>query len=489
MRLKLIGIPAERAGKPTRILTSMSSKAALALALYLAVMAAAGAAPLAGVNPTSTANKELHQAARAISKEGPNESSFTFYGITVYGVVDIGLGYQSHGVRLADAFPPGLEYVVSKNSGPSMLTLAPNALSSSKIGVQGDEALTADISAIFAAETQFVPTSLRLADGPKTLAVKGENPASVQAFGDSNKAGQIFGGQAWLGLASKHYGTLTFGRQYSLFLDQVLAYDVMNASHAFSLIGYQGGAQAGASTEDARLDRSIKYAIKLEPFRLGALYAFGAPDRPTTHAYQFDLGYDLAPASIDITYGHINDSVSAAPLTPYQAAIAPRGAIAATVSDNNAFAAFAKYAVTPQIEATFGYEQIEYQNPGHPLSEGTHTIGGYVLAAIDNNAYALHRHLDYFWVGGRYAITPLTTVALTYYRSTQNSYAPVACGDSSLPSCSGQLQAVSAMALFRVTKYWEFYIGSMYSQASNGLASGYANRSTIDPVAGIRLSF
>jgi len=33
------------------------------------------------------------------------------------------------------------------------------------------------------------------------------------------------------------------------------------------------------------------------------------------------------------------------------------------------------------------------------------------------------------------------------------------------------------------------YVGAMYSQVSNGLASGFLHRSTIDPTAGLRFQF
>jgi predicted porin len=422
-----------------------------------------------------------------------NESDtddLTFHGITLYGTIDIGVAYQNHGVKLSQDFPPGLEYVVSKNSNKSLFTLAPNALSSSKVGLEGHEQLTDDLSLIFQLETQFVPTSLRLADGPKTLVKNAGRVLSDQtASGDSNKAGQVFGGQVWGGVATANFGTLTFGRQSSLFLDDVLAYDPASASHAFSVVGYQGAAQAGASTEDARLDYSFKYVVKLQSFRFGGLYQFGADDRPASRVYQFAAGYDLEGGAIDLAYSHVNDSIEAASLNAEELLTAPRNSIAGTVSDNDAFGAFARYALAADVEIFLAYEFIEFRNPGHPLFVGDRTIGGYVLGAVDNSAFPRPRHLDYFWAGVRYAITPRAELTLTYYRSTQNSYGAAHCANDSLPTCSGALQALSAFGVFNLDKRWDIYAGAMYSQVSDGLASGFLNRSSVDPMAGVRFTF
>jgi predicted porin len=460
-----------------------------AASLLIPALAHAAAADSAPPDPTSSPTS-ASAAAPAEAKAKVKDDSLTFHGITLYGVVDVGVAYQSHGAKLNGDFPPGLEYVVAKNSGKSLVSLAPSALSQSKIGLRGKERLTDDLSAVFQLETQFVPTSGRLADGPGSLVRNNGRPLAAQsANGDSGKAGQDFAGQAWAGLASKSFGTLTFGRHYNLFLDDVIAYDPMAASHAFSIVGYFGSAQAGASTEDSRLDNSLRYALKKGSVRLVGLYELGGRDRPDTRAYQFDLGYDLPRGSVDLTYGHINDSVSASPLTAAQRLTAPHDSLAASVSDNTAFGAFAKFDVTRSAKFFAAYEHIEYENPRHPLAVGDNTIGDYVLGVVNNAAFPNHRHVDFIWTGVRYAVAPKVELTLAYYRENQNSYGAVSCSISASPRCSGDLQALSALAVLKVTKRWNLYSGAMYSQVANGLASGFLNRSSVDPMAGVRLSF
>ena len=64
-------------------------------------------------------------------------------------------------------------------------------------------------------------------------------------------------------MASKTYGTLTYGLQSGLLLDNFAKYDPQSQAQAFSVIGYSGFASGGGATETARFD-SIKYLIAKE---------------------------------------------------------------------------------------------------------------------------------------------------------------------------------------------------------------------------------
>ena len=48
-----------------------------------------------------------------VTKGDPNNSSLTWNGITLYGIVDVGLQYQSHGVPISPYFPAGSESIIS----------------------------------------------------------------------------------------------------------------------------------------------------------------------------------------------------------------------------------------------------------------------------------------------------------------------------------------------------------------------------------------
>jgi len=420
----------------------------------------------------------------------PGPPPITFHGITVYGVIDVAGTWQSHGVPLNNNFAPGLEYVISKNSRGSQFSVAPNALSQSKIGLKGNEHLIGDVSLVFQAEMHLVPTGFRLANGLKSVVNNNGRALTAQSSnGDSSKDGQVFAGMAYFGLSSKRFGTLTFGRQWSLFLDNVVIYDPVVASHALSVIGYQGAAQAGAGTEDARLDRSIKYTIRPGGHaRIIGMFQFGDEQAPTARAYGADVGYDLGNLSVDATYMHVNDSVTSGALTAAQFLTLPHGSLAASISDNNAFGAFAKYTL-PKAKLFAGYEHIEYENPHHDITAGYRTIGGFLLGVVNNAAYPRHRILQYAWVGARYSLTDRLDLTAAYYRVQQNSYALAKCGNTSSPLCSGHLNAETLLADYRLTRRFDVYTGAMYSRAANGLASGFLHTSSVDPMVGVRLSF
>ena len=147
-----------------------------------------------------------------------------------------------------------------------------------------------------------------------------------------------------------------------------------------------------------------------------------------------------------------------------------------------------RYEVGP-VKLYAGYENILFANPHFPLSAGTTIIGGYSLGTVNDTAFATKKDLQVFWTGAKYAATADLDLTAAYYHEAQNSFSGNGCADASLTSCSGQLDAVSFVADYRFAKRWDAYAGAMYSQVSNGLASGFLNRSTIDPTAGVRYQF
>jgi predicted porin len=389
----------------------------------------------------------------------------------------------------------GLEYLISKNSNHSQFSIAPNAMTSSNLGVKGTKELIPGVSALFNLQTAFLPTSGRLADGLGSLVQNNGVPIGAQTSNaDSSRNGQAFNSLAWAGLSSPTFGTLTFGRQYALTLDGVLAYDPMGGAGAFSVIGYQGATAGAGATEDARFDNSVKYRLNHGAFRASALYKFGASG---TTAYQAGVGVDHLGASFDAIYSHVNDAVTAAPLaslagiTPEELASAGSGLIAGTVSDNTSFMLLAKYH-TGSIQAFAGYEHMQFANPAHPLAVGSqlpNSGGGYSFGTVNNAAFTNQKVLQVFWVGAKYALRTDIDLMAAYYRESQNSFQGNGCSNNTFAACSGQLDAVSVVADYRFAKRFDVYAGAMYSTVSNGLANGFLHTSTIDPTVGFRITF
>ncbi len=108
--------------------------------------------------------------AQAQNLPTPTDASITWKGITLYGAVDIGLQFQTHGVAASDYFPAGTEAPIQKNSAGSVTAVTPNNLSQSRIGLAGAEPLGfGDWNGVFRVETFFNPQSGDLSDALKSL--------------------------------------------------------------------------------------------------------------------------------------------------------------------------------------------------------------------------------------------------------------------------------------------------------------------------------
>ena len=418
-----------------------------------------------------------------------DNDALTWDGITLYGVYDIGVAYQTHGTPLSNVWMVGLEYFIQKNSNKSITSIAPNGLSQSRIGIKGTEPITDDVSFVFNLDSGFDPQSGHLADALKSLTHNNGVPLANQtSAGDSSLAGQLFNRSAYAGLSSKDHGTLTLGRQNTLLLDNILAYDPMGGSYAFSVIGLSGTTAGMGDTEDARLDNSVKYFHTSGAVHGGALYQFGNTDSSPGEAWQGNLGFEYAGFALDAVYGRKKDAISAGSLNASQAPAQPAGSLVATVSDNTSYTIDGSYAAG-RYKLFLGYEHIRYENPSLPRAAGFTGLGGYYFGIVNNTAFPRPKIFKVSWGGARYSVTPEFDITGAFYRYDQDSFGASACSDSSQPTCSGALQAYSLMADYRLSKRLDIYGGVMYSKVSDGLASGFLHASTADPMLGFRFKF
>ena len=436
-------------------------------------------------------------------KAPPVNDSLTWNGITLYGLVDMGITYQNHAAPLSSTAGLGLNYLISKNSNGSYFGIGGNALSSSFVGLKGNVELTEGLSGVFNLQTGFNPWSGRLSDGLGSIVQNNGLAIGAQnSFADSAKDGQAFNVAAYAGLSSPIYGTLTYGRQSALTSDGVVNYDPMGNSGAFSLIGFQGATGGGGDTENRIFDNSFKYAVNVGPFRAAAeaqlRAGFGGA---TGNAFQGQIGTDYMGLSVDAIFSHVEDAITSAPL-PVGTLLSPtlinpgNGFVAGTVSDNTSFMLLAKYTIGP-VKILGGYEHMQFADPKNPLLAGDSIVGGYTLGTVNNANFATDKVLQVFWGGVRYAVRPDVDLSVAYYHEEQNSFqggTPATlnaahCSNASLAQCSGQLDAVSFVADYRFAKRFDAYAGIMWSQVSNGLANGFLQRDSIDPTVGMRFQF
>jgi hypothetical protein len=95
--------------------------------------------------------------------------ALAYYGITVYGAIDMGGGYDTHGTPFNQNIITGSEELIQKNSNKALWVLAPGGLSQSNIGIKGNEVITPGLNFVFDLNFGFDPYSFTAANGPKSL--------------------------------------------------------------------------------------------------------------------------------------------------------------------------------------------------------------------------------------------------------------------------------------------------------------------------------
>ena len=455
-----------------------------------------------------------------------SDDSITWHGITLYGIVDVGIQNQTHGAPISDYFVGGSAEVVQKNSNRAVTGVTPSNLSNSRIGLQGNEPIVGDWSGVFKLETYFNPQSGQISDALKSLVQNNGRSLATQTTNvDSSASGQTFI-QSYAGFSSKSFGTITFGRQNTVLADGVAKYDPNYASQAFSLIGISGTTAGGGDTQNRRLDSSVKYTGSFEGVaHLSAQYKFNQSTGSANTAYEVSLGGEFAGLSLDAYYAKIKDAVAVGALNAAQVntllvpaapvpggvsglcpnpipaggsciAASPSNALAATVSDNTTYALMGLYNLGV-VKFFAGYEHIKYANPDSPLNAGFN-VAAYTIAFVNvqsgaKSTYFNDKTLQVFWAGIRYTVVPQLDLVGAYYGYKQNAYGTgsnAGCSTSQSGTCSGTENVISFDADYRLTKRFDGFVGVMYSGVKDGLASGFDfSRTDITTTMGVRFKF
>jgi predicted porin len=444
----------------------------------------------------------------------------TWYGITLYGVIDAGFTYQTHGAPLDPRSPPGSAYLVQRYSRSARWDLAPNGLQNSFIGIKGTEPIAGDTSLVFALDAGFDPYSLKLTNGPGSAAHNAGVPQDQQtSWADSSRAGQFYNGNGYIGVSSPTYGTLTAFRQNSLTYDGVLEYDPMGASYAFSPIGWQGTTCGGGNTENCRQTTSLKYKLTVGQARVAAIWQFGGygQNNASNGAYQVGVGGDIpnlanGVLSFDVIYSWVKDSVSTAvlggstdangnPIPPFLPDV-----LTATISDNTAVMLLARYTNGP-LKLYAGFEQIRYSAPSDPQTAFTNIAGDFVCLGCQafNNTNIVNtnfgaagfadRIFDVYWTGAKYAVTSQLDVIAAYYHYQQHSHfgtptgGVMFCDGKEHAQCAGTLNAVSGVVDWKFAPKWDVYIGVFWSEFNGGLSNSFFVNDNVSTTAGLRFRY
>jgi len=462
-----------------------------------------------------------------------DDDSLCWKGICLYGTIDMGVTYQTHGAPATQFGGVQYQYFTTsgnpQSNGP-VFGVGSNQLSGSFIALRGKQEVADNLYAIFLLKTNFNPNYGVVSSGFQSITQNnGLAVANQNSFGDSSRNGQLFNDQAWVGLSNPTWGTVTIGRQYALTSDGVINYDPLASSGAFSAIGFFGATAGVGDTEQRIWDNAIKYTAAVGPvrFQVEVQPRAGQFSGGQGNAVEGGIGFDYAGFSFDVIGAKEDDAVSANTLNATQlkiingaAAITTAGGFGAgfnnsaisvggqgpglvqgNVSDNTGVQVLAKYGIG-QWKFYGGYENFRQVNPNNPLSAGSFLDGGYVLGAVNNNAFQTAKISQTSWVGTKYAVNSNFDLTLVWYHLTQNSWQATSrgnsgsavanfnpngnCTDASFATCSGSLDVVSFVVDWRFAKRFDVYAGVAWSETQNGFSNGILSLHPVaNPVAAL----
>jgi predicted porin len=454
-------------------------KLGMALAMAVASAGAASAADLPTKKGVTPAPVNCYASVWSWLDSTAADCPLSWGPFTLYGTVDVGVGYESNGAPYTAAWNNGVNSFITKQNYGSKWLFTPNGLSQSVVGVKASQSLAGiglpGWSVIATVETGFNPYYGYLADAQRSQVQNNGKALTLQgANADSSRTGQWDNSQAFVGLSNKTYGTLTVGRVNSLSLDAINSYDPMGGSYAFSPLGFSGSFAGFGNTEAARANTAVKYRLEVpDPsfyganFRVGGLVQWGGYDQGngTNGLYQGQVGADFnmfqgspfgGVLSMDFIGSWAKDAANMGTFTGTCTTLT-KGAFAgqttctsgipmfygnndlqATLSNDTGFLATAKYKVQA-LTVYGGYGWVKQANPSDDFLNGFKTIGGWdVPATITGNKlfptkwtnftnFNVPRMAPYFWVGAKYAITPQIDVTGSYYYQQQSDFNTSSC--------------------------------------------------------------
>ena len=195
-------------------------------------------------------------------------SAFAQSSVTLYGIVDQSIRFTTN----------------ANANNDHLFELTNGAVTNSRWGLKGSEALGNNLKAIFQLEGGFDPDTGR------------SNQASA-----TNPNGRLFGRQAYVGL-SGDFGTIKLGRQYTEGFNFFGDYDPLTIGN------YTANAWPFFLTQ-FRSDNVVSYGGKFGGLDVGASYGFGEqPGSMTKNQYWGTrAAYSFGPFGIGGVYQEIRD--------------------------------------------------------------------------------------------------------------------------------------------------------------------------------------
>lgn len=345
--------------------------------------------------------------------------------VTLYGSLDAGIVYANNA---------GGHAAWNQGSG---------ALSNTYFGLKGSEDLGGGLHAIFKLENGF-----NLNNGRDT------------------EAGSMFNRQAYVGLESDQYGSLTLGRQYDSMVDYLSP--LSEAGSGF------GNNLAAHPFDNDNLDESfsIKNAVKYQSanyagFKFGGLYGFSndAGQFANNRAWSVGASYGNGPLNVAAAYMQMNNSPS----------VANDGGATTPGAGNN-------FNLTAQTQRTLGAGANYTYGPATVGFVWTHTqyenliAGGGAGINPISIASGTNLHMDNFELNGSYALTPALALNAAYTFTDGKITGSNGTGDP-------KWHTVSLQADYSLSKRTDVYVEGVYQHASGQLGDAGQNVAMINTLS------
>ena len=332
--------------------------------------------------------------------------------VSLYGVLDGGLSY------------------VNNVGGSKNFTTADGLQSGNRWGLKGSEDLGGGLSTIFTLENGFNLTNGGLGQGSRE-----------------------FGRQAFVGLSSKSFGSVTIGRQYDSVVDYVSG--LTSAKQFATKLGAHVG-DVDNLYNSFRVNNSIKYtSANYAGFTFGGLYGFsnqannGAGSGfANNRAWSLGASYANGPFKFGIGYlevgtpnlstntgGAVNGDYSG---DFYSAKI---GSATVGVDKQRVFATGGSYKFGPaNVGFVYSNTQLKY-------------IGG-TGARVSN-----------YELNGTYNLTPALLLGLSY------TYTDASTRSATLANLSPKYHQINAAADYLLSKRTDVYLVGIYQKAAGDAAA------------------
>jgi predicted porin len=334
--------------------------------------------------------------------------------VTLYGLVDAGIAYTNN---VQNGSP---------SHGSGRVALASGNISGSRFGLRGSEDLGGGLHAVFVLENGFNVNNGALGQG-----------------------GRMFGRQAYVGLSSNRYGTLSMGRQYDSMVDFVAP--LSGTAGTFGDSGFAHVYDNDNLQHSVRFSNAVKFAnVDYAGFKFGSMYAFSnSTSFAVDRAYSAGASYNNGPLRLAAAYLQINGSAAAS---------SPAG----TVSQNVAADPSEFKTTAGGGNLTAGVQRTAGAGIGYTFGPAAVNFVYTHSQFQDTNAFGMSSgsaHFDNYELNVKYAVTPALTVGLmdTYTDAHVNGVAKI--------GNDPKWNQVNAIARYSLSKRTELYAEAMYQHA------------------------